>query len=157
MVNQMAKKERVGRVVFKFNTRGSRTIHDRHFDEQRGRLVKSHRFYWRCRNRQCSGRRFSCDFHKERVAINMKRDLARLTRIDLRDVWGHEATDFTNWLAQQENLDLLSEEIGIEIKLIKTEADVGSFRVDILAEEGASGRKIIIENQLEDTNHDHLG
>src|SRR3989344_725305 len=87
----------------------------------------------------------------------MNKPLAKLKKVDLRDVWTHEATDFTNWLAQQENLDLLSEEIGIEIKPIKTEANVGSFRVDILAEEGSSGRKIIIENQLEDTNHDHLG
>lgn len=87
----------------------------------------------------------------------MKKDLSKLQEVDLRDVWGHEAIDFTNWLAQQENLDALSEEIGVDIKLIKTEANVGKFNVDILAEEEASGRKIIIENQLEDTNHDHLG
>jgi hypothetical protein len=87
----------------------------------------------------------------------MKKNLSKLNEVELRDVWGHEAADFTNWLAQQENLDLLSEEIGVEIKLIKTEANVGKFSVDILAEEEASGRKIIIENQLEDTNHDHLG
>lgn len=87
----------------------------------------------------------------------MKKNLSKLNKVELRDVWGHEAIDFTNWLAQQENLDALSEEIGVDIKLIKTEASVGKFSVDILAEEEASGRKIIIENQLEDTNHDHLG
>ncbi len=87
----------------------------------------------------------------------MKKVLSRLSKVELRDVWGHEAIDFTNWLAQKENLDVLSEEIGIDIKLIKTEASVGKFSVDILAEEEASGRKIIIENQLEDTDHDHLG
>ena len=86
----------------------------------------------------------------------MKKDLAKLQKIDLRDVWGIEP-DFTNWLAQKENLDLLGEEIGIDIKLTKIEANVGNFKVDILAEEESSGRKIIIENQLEDTNHDHLG
>ena len=86
----------------------------------------------------------------------MKKDLAKLQKIDLRDVWGIEP-DFTNWLAQKENLDLLSEEIGVDIKLTKIEANVGNFKVDILAEEESSGRKIIIENQLEDTNHDHLG
>lgn len=86
----------------------------------------------------------------------MKKDLAKLQKIDLRDVWGIEP-DFTNWLAQNENLDLLGEEIGVDIKIIKTEANVGNFKVDILAEEESSGRKIIIENQLEDTNHDHLG
>ncbi len=87
----------------------------------------------------------------------MKRTLSKLTKIELREVWEHEALDFTNWLAQKENLDALSAEIGVDIKLIKTEANVGKFNVDILAEEEASGRKIIIENQLEDTNHDHLG
>jgi len=87
----------------------------------------------------------------------MKQNLSKLNKVELRDVWGHEALDFTNWLAQKENLNSLSEEIGVDIKLIKTEADVGKFSVDILAEEESSGRKIIIENQLEDTNHDHLG
>ena len=86
----------------------------------------------------------------------MNKNLAKLQKIDLRDVWSLEP-DFTNWLAQKENLDLLSEEIGVDIKLIKTEANVGLFKVDILGEEESSGRKIIIENQLGDTNHDHLG
>lgn len=87
----------------------------------------------------------------------MKKNLSKLNKVELRNVWGHETIDFTNWLAQKENLDALSEEIGVDIKLIKTEANVGKFSMDILAEEEASGRKIIIENQLEDTNHDHLG
>jgi hypothetical protein len=87
----------------------------------------------------------------------MTKKLSKLNKVNLRDVWGHEAVDFTNWLSQQENLDLLSEEIGVDIKLIQTEANVGRFNVDILAEEESSGKKIIIENQLEDTNHDHLG
>lgn len=87
----------------------------------------------------------------------LKKDLSKLKKIDLRDVWGHEAMDFTNWLSRPENLDLLSEEIGITIKLLQTEASVGKFNVDILAEQENSGRKIIIENQLEETNHDHLG
>jgi len=86
----------------------------------------------------------------------MKKNLSKLSRVDLRDVFDTEL-DFTNWLAEQENLDLLSREIGADIKLIQTEANVGRFSVDILAEEESSGRKIIIENQLEDTNHDHLG
>ncbi len=87
----------------------------------------------------------------------MKAQLARLKQINLRKAWGHEATDFTKWLAEEENLSLLSDEIGLDIKLIQTEANVGKFNVDILAEEENTGRKIIIENQLETTNHDHLG
>ncbi len=87
----------------------------------------------------------------------MIKKLSKLNKVDLRDVWGHEAIDFTNWLALPENLELLSTEIGVDIKLIQTEANVGKFSVDILAEEESSGRRIIMENQLEDTNHDHLG
>jgi len=83
--------------------------------------------------------------------------LSKLKKVDLREEWKHEASDFTNWLAQTENLQLLSEEIGIDISLIQTEASVGKFSVDILAEEENTGRKVVIENQLETTNHDHLG
>ena len=80
--------------------------------------------------------------------------LSKLKKVDLREEWKHEASDFTNWLAQKDNLELLSEEIGIDdISLIQTEASVGQFSVDILAEEGNTGRKVVIENQLESTNH----
>jgi len=83
--------------------------------------------------------------------------LSKIEKVELREIWKHEATDFTNWLAKKENLDLLSDEIGIDISLIQTEASVGKFNVDILAEEENTGKKIIIENQLETTDHDHLG
>jgi len=83
--------------------------------------------------------------------------LGKIGKIDLRDVWKHEASDFTNWLAQEENFQQLAEEIGLEMQVLKTEASVGSFSADILAEEINTGKKIIIENQLEVTNHDHLG
>jgi len=82
--------------------------------------------------------------------------LGKLKEVELRKKWKHE-NEFTKWLAEKDNLDLLSEEIGIDIKLIKTEADVGDFSVDILAEEENTGKKVIIENWLERTNHDHLG
>ena len=87
----------------------------------------------------------------------MDNNLGRFKQVDLRQIWVHEAISFTNWLAREENLELLSEEIGISIKLLKTEAEVGGFNLDILAEEEGTNRKIIIENQLEITNHDHLG
>jgi len=83
--------------------------------------------------------------------------LSTLKKVELREEWKNEAADFTNWLAQDENLQLLSDEIGIDISFVQTEASVGKFSVDILAEEENSGRKIVIENQLETTNHDHLG
>ena len=84
-------------------------------------------------------------------------NLGRLKKVKLRTAWQNEARDFTVWLSQEENLSLLSDEIGVDIKLIQTEANVGNFNVDILAEEENTGKKIIIENQLEMTNHDHLG
>jgi hypothetical protein len=83
--------------------------------------------------------------------------LSKLKKVNLREAWKNEATDFTYWLAQEENLQLLSEEIGIDISLIQTEANVGNYSVDILAKEENANRKIVIENQLENTNHDHLG
>lgn len=69
----------------------------------------------------------------------------------------NEATNFTKWLAEEENLEELGKAVGIDIDLEERESSVGSFNVDLYATENGSGRKIIIENQLEDTNHDHLG
>lgn len=83
-------------------------------------------------------------------------ELSKLVQIPLRDVWKHEALDFTQWLALPENIENLSEVIGVDIINTQTEVGVGQFHVDILAED-ESGRKIVIENQLEPTNHDHLG
>ena len=86
------------------------------------------------------------------------KQLGKLEKIeDLRSIWKHEAKDFTPWLAEEENLSMLSEAIGIDIVLEEQESNVGEFSVDIFATEESTGRKIIIENQLEDTNHDHLG
>jgi hypothetical protein len=83
--------------------------------------------------------------------------LGKLKRIDLREYWKHEALDFTRWLAEPENIELLSDEVGIGLRILQTEASIGRFNVDILAEEENTGRKIIIENQLEITDHSHLG
>ncbi|MBP5344904.1 MAG: DUF4268 domain-containing protein [Bacteroidales bacterium] len=84
--------------------------------------------------------------------------LGKMIRItDLRSVWPHEANDFTKWLALEENLALLSDAIDIELELEERESSVGSFNVDIFAKEVGTNRRVIIENQLEDTNHDHLG
>ena len=76
---------------------------------------------------------------------------------DLRQVWPHEALDFTPWLAEDDNITLLADSVGLEISVDETESNVGDFNVDIYASEIGTDRKIIIENQLEETNHDHLG
>ena len=74
---------------------------------------------------------------------------------DLRSVWSHEALNFTPWVA--ENVELLADAVGLDITVDETESSVGDFNVDIYASETGTDRKIIIENQLEDTDHDHLG
>lgn len=74
---------------------------------------------------------------------------------DLRSIWSHEALNFTPWVA--ENVDLLADAVGLDITVDETESSVGDFNVDIYASETGTDRKIIIENQLEDTDHDHLG
>lgn len=83
--------------------------------------------------------------------------LGKLEKVDVRKVWEHEARDFSTWLARPENLEMLSEQIGIEIEPLGTEVEMGSFRIDILGREPNTDERIIIENQLEQTNHDHLG
>jgi hypothetical protein len=81
--------------------------------------------------------------------------LGRLRRVaNARDVWTSEAGDFTPWLA--ENLDVLADELGMSLTLMATEVPVGEFRLDIEAQT-PDGRVVIVENQLERTDHGHLG
>ena len=83
-----------------------------------------------------------------------KEPIGRLQRVELRDVWSHEAHDFTRWLEQ--NIDVLNDAIGFTLSIVERETAAGDFRVDLVAED-ESGQSVIIENQLERSNHDHLG
>ena len=87
----------------------------------------------------------------------MTKKLSRLQPIELRKVWGDEAKNFTPWLAQAENLELLGETLGLELELVGTEKAVGDFRADILCKNVEDNTYVLIENQLEQTDHNHLG
>jgi len=80
--------------------------------------------------------------------------IGKMERVDLREVWKDEARDFTSWLF--DNIDILGDELNVGITPIEKEKRVGSFSADILAE-SEEGDSILIENQLEKTDHDHLG
>lgn len=83
--------------------------------------------------------------------------LGKLEKVDPRTVWTSESEHFTPWLAQPENLSLLGDAIGIELELEAQEKNVGLFRADILCKDTATDHWVLIENQLEKTDHVHLG
>lgn len=85
------------------------------------------------------------------------RPLGRLTRLDLREVWSNESSEFTPWLSEPENIALLGEAIGMELEVVAREQEVGPFRADILCKETLSESLVLVENQLERTDHGHLG
>jgi hypothetical protein len=87
----------------------------------------------------------------------MTMNLGRMERVPLREVWEKEAIHFTPWLAREENLSLLGEAIGIELELEAQEKEVGPFRADILCKNQVTGEWVLIENQLERSDHTHLG
>ena len=83
--------------------------------------------------------------------------LGKLEEVDIRELWKHEQYDFSEWLSKEENIEMLSDEIGLTLTEINKEVFVGSYRCDLVAKDETTGIKVIIENQLEATNHDHLG
>ncbi|WP_027066152.1 DUF4268 domain-containing protein [Maribacter sp. Hel_I_7] len=87
----------------------------------------------------------------------MNKRLGKLNKVNLREYWAHEALDFTQWLAKEENIQLLSDEIGVSLVNVRPEEAIGRYNVDLVATDEDSERKVIIENQLEYTDHKHLG
>lgn len=84
-------------------------------------------------------------------------NLSRLEKVELRECWQTEAGDFTPWLAQEENISLLGETIGLNVEVEAQEKEVGPFRADILCKDTATDNWVLIENQLDRTDHTHLG
>lgn len=84
-------------------------------------------------------------------------DLGNLEKVEVRKVWTSESSEFTPWLAREENLRLLGKTIGFELELEAQEKEVGPFRADILCKETLNDSWVLIENQLDRTDHKHLG
>lgn len=83
--------------------------------------------------------------------------LGKLQEVDIRKLWSHEQYDFSEWLSKSENLELLNEAIGLTLSEVEKEVYVGAYRCDLVGTDETTGDKVIIENQLEMSNHDHLG
>lgn len=83
--------------------------------------------------------------------------LGKLERLDPRTHWAREDSEFTPWLAEEPNIQLLGETIGLELEVAEQEANVGPYRADILCRSPQDSSFVLIENQLEATDHTHLG
>ena len=89
--------------------------------------------------------------------MSTKLELAKMERVELRKAWDRESEDFTPWLAKPENIELLGEELDLDLEVEAQEKNVGPFRADILCKDTATGDWVLIENQIEKTDHTHLG
>ena len=83
--------------------------------------------------------------------------LGKLEEVDIRKVWPHEQYDFSKWLATEENIKELGDALNLSLTDVETEKFVGNYRCDIPCKDEITGKMVLIENQLEPTNHDHLG
>jgi len=85
----------------------------------------------------------------------MTQGLGKIKKVDLRNIWKKENKEFTPWL--KENIELLSDKLGIEIIDTRTEESIGDFKLDIIGTDANSNKSVAVENQLESTDHTHLG
>lgn len=83
--------------------------------------------------------------------------LGKMKEVDIRKVWAHEQYDFSKWLSAEENIKELGDTLNLALTDVETEKFVGSYRCDIICKDELTGKSVLIENQLEQTNHDHLG
>ena len=83
--------------------------------------------------------------------------IGKLEEVDIRELWKHEQYDFSEWLSKKENIENLNDILGLTLVDISKETYVGAYRCDLFAKDETTGIKVIIENQLEMSSHDHLG
>lgn len=84
-------------------------------------------------------------------------NIGHLKEVNVRDLWKHEQYDFSKWLSKPSNIEYLNDILGLTLVDVDEEVYVGPYRCDLVAKDETSGIVVIIENQLESTNHDHLG
>jgi hypothetical protein len=87
----------------------------------------------------------------------VKNALGTIQAVDIRSVWSSESGDFTPWLAERTNIDLLAQTLGLDLEVQALEKRVGAFRADILCKDLGSDTWVLIKNQLERSDHGHLG
>lgn len=91
------------------------------------------------------------------TAMDTNLKMGKLRHVPLREAWASEPYDFTPWLAKQDNLKLLGEAVGMELEHLAQEQPVGPFRADIVCRNATDGSCVLIENQLQRTDHTHMG
>ena len=84
-------------------------------------------------------------------------EIGKLKEVDIRNLWKHEQYVFSEWLSQDKNIEELNSILGLTLTDVSKEVYVESYRCDLVAVDESTGIKVIIENQLESSNHDHLG
>lgn len=84
-------------------------------------------------------------------------EIGKLKEVEIRDLWKHEQYDFSTWLSDDSNIEMLNDILGLTLTDVSKEVYVGSYRCDLVATDESSGIKVIIENQLEASDHEHLG
>lgn len=84
--------------------------------------------------------------------------LGRISEVSIKEIWPHEAHNFTVWLTDEGGLEILGDVLELDLELVQREASVGSYRLDVLAKEkGPRGRSVAVENQIGWSDHGHLG
>jgi len=87
----------------------------------------------------------------------MNQNFGQLKTVPVKEIWSNEASDFTPWVATDDGLQRLGDTLDIELVLETVEKSVGPFKADVVCKDSANDSLVLIENQLEKTDHTHLG